>query len=87
MKKLGSVQYLRIVSNAILAFHEKFEKPQRDGQGVDKQKMEAAWDTVVGLAQEIKDTIGIIELETRKKKADGTDKPVREQSEETKTVD
>lgn len=70
MKKPGSVQFLREISNAVLAYEarwktfdeEKIELPERG----EKNRAED-WQKIVDLAQEIKDAIGII---PKRKKAD-----------------
>lgn len=41
----------------ILAHHEKFEIPQREGRTVDTQKMNESWDAIVEFATHLKEDI------------------------------
>lgn len=57
MKKLGSVAYLRMAYKMILAYHENFELPQREGNAIDTEKQREAWDAIVEFATTLKDDI------------------------------
>ena len=66
MKKLGSVEYMRRISAAILHFDELLERnmqTQPIGDAFDQEK----WRDIVDLAKEIKSVIGTIPTRGRKK--------------------
>jgi hypothetical protein len=54
---IPSLDYLKTLSTALLVYHEKYEKPQRLGEGVDTEKMKEAWDAIIELAEEIRDCV------------------------------
>lgn len=57
MRKLGSVEYLKMAHKMILTHHEKFEIPQREGKPVDTQKLAESWDGIVEFARMLKEDI------------------------------
>jgi hypothetical protein len=71
MKKLGSVEYLRLISSLVLAYNEEW-------RSLDEQKIELSekdekqrakdWASLVAAAEEIKQTIGILPYHGKRKK-------------------
>lgn len=73
--KIGSVKYLRMVSSAILKYDERWRgKEQLELSSRDMSKRDEEYQSLVDLAQEIKDAIGI---EGKKAKdGDAAEKPL-----------
>lgn len=66
MRKPGSLEYLKQLSGAILAYDEKYEQPQERGEGVNTEDRKVAWAIIVVLSNEIREALGTFKKERKR---------------------